>query len=426
MATQDILINDGDSFISLSALAAEQVDAELPISSADDSVKLSSPEVNKYVINVGAADRITVGTSQVAFRDKLVFTEWSASGETTTKVTLDSQATFNISGKVFNIASNDSDLAEGDGGVYAYNRNGIYSVISNGIHFNSNAAGGVKSVSWKMSQDGSFESKTSSQAIHCGHYNGQATNSSNGIGVTDVVTISVDEETKVEVSSAAVKVRDEIWCNKFLPYAGAGAQLALDALATWTIDSKLLQIASNTSSVAGGTGLYIYNRTDDLAIVSNGIRFNSNAAGGVTSSYWVMETDGDFVAQTVSQGIKCTNYRGQGLNSDNGFTIDSSVKVTAGGSTKLNISDTSISAWPEYTPSAQKDLATVDYVDAKAGEASYDDTQIKADLASEASTRSDADTTLQNNINDLIWVGTQQEYDALGIYRDQTLYCITD
>ena len=31
-----------------------------------------------------------------------------------------------------------------------------------------------------------------------------------------------------------------------------------------------------------------------------------------------------------------------------------------------------------------------------------------------------------DNINDLIWTGTQQEYDSLGIYRNQTLYCITD
>ena len=40
MATEDILINDGDGFISLSELATEQVDVELPISSADGKVKL--------------------------------------------------------------------------------------------------------------------------------------------------------------------------------------------------------------------------------------------------------------------------------------------------------------------------------------------------------------------------------------------------
>ena len=375
---------------SLTELVTAEVDAELPLSSADGSVTLSSPEVNQYVINVGAADRITVGTSQTTFRDALEFSEWRSTAEVPSKITLTDQATFNINGKVFNIASNESDLAEGDGGVYAYNRNGVYSIISNGINFNSNAVGGVKAVSWKMSADGSFESKTASQAIHCANYNGQTTYSANGVGVTDVVAINVSGETKVEVSSKSVKVRDEILCNKFLPYAGAGAELSLGALATWTIDSKLLQIASNTSGVAGGTGLYIYNRTNDLAIVSNGIRFNSNAAGGVTSSYWVMETNGDLVSQTVSQEIKCTNYRGQGANTDNGFTIDSSVKVTCGGETKLNISDTSISAWPDYTPSSQKDLATKEYTDGK------------------------------------IWVGTTASYNNVNPKLPGTLYCLTD
>ena len=390
MTTEDIFINDGDSFISLTALAAEQVDAKLPIKSDDNSVTLQSPESNKYQIIVGGASRVDVTTSDITFRNSLVFSEWKSKGESPSKITLDNQATVNVGGKVFNIASNESDLAEGDGGVYTYNRTGVYSIISNGIHFNSNAAGGVKAVSWKMATDGSFESKTASQAIHCANYNGQTTYSSNGVGVTDVVAINVDGETKLEVSSESVKVRDEILCNKFLPYAGAGAELSLGALATWTIDSKLLQLASNTSSVAGGTGLYLYNRTDDLSIVSNGIRFNSNAAGGVTSSYWVMETNGDFVAQTVNQEIQCTNYRGQGANTVNGFTIDSSVKVTLGGETKLNISDTAISSWPDYEPSGTKDLATKEYTDGK------------------------------------IWVGTTASYNNVNPKLPGTLYCLTD
>ena len=390
MATEDILISDGDSFVSLSALAAEQVDVTLPIESVDGTVTLQSPTLNNYQVFVGGAVRMDVTTSDITFRDSLIFSEWKSKGESPSKITLDSQATVNVGGKVFNIASNDSDLAEGDGGVYAYNRTGVYSVISNGINFNSNAVGGVKSVSWKMNTDGSFAAKTATQSIQCSNYLGQSPNQTNGVSVSDVVSISVAGEAKVEVSSAAFKVRDQIWCDTYLPYAGAGAKLTLDALATWTIDSKLLQISSNTSSVAGGTGLYLYNRTDDLAIVSNGIRFNSNAAGGVTSSYWVMETNGDLVAQTGSQEIECTNYRGQGVNTGNGLTVDSSVKVTVGGASKLNISDTSISAWPEYTPSSQKDLTTKDYVDSK------------------------------------IWVGTTASYNGLATKNPETLYCLTD
>ena len=144
---------------SLSALAAEQVDAKLPIESDDNSVTLQSPETNKYQIIVGGASRMDVTTSDITFRDSLIFSEWKSKGESPSKITLDNQATVNVGGKVFNIASNESDLAEGDGGVYAYNRTGVYSVISNGIHFNSNAAGGVKSVSWQMNADGLFCSK---------------------------------------------------------------------------------------------------------------------------------------------------------------------------------------------------------------------------------------------------------------------------
>ena len=56
MATEDILINDGDSFVSLSALAAEQVEAELPIKSADDTVVLDSPSANTFAISTNSVD----------------------------------------------------------------------------------------------------------------------------------------------------------------------------------------------------------------------------------------------------------------------------------------------------------------------------------------------------------------------------------
>lgn len=59
MATEDILINDGDSFISLSALAAEQVDCELPISSADDTVTLDGAS-SVFTVSTGSEERVKV------------------------------------------------------------------------------------------------------------------------------------------------------------------------------------------------------------------------------------------------------------------------------------------------------------------------------------------------------------------------------
>ena len=60
MATEDILINDGDGFVSLSELAAEQVDVALPISSTDGTVTLDSPSANNFVIKTSSNDQVTV------------------------------------------------------------------------------------------------------------------------------------------------------------------------------------------------------------------------------------------------------------------------------------------------------------------------------------------------------------------------------
>ena len=63
MATEDILINDGDGFVSLSELAAEQVDVALPISSEDGTVTLDSPSANTFTISTGGSERIRVNSS---------------------------------------------------------------------------------------------------------------------------------------------------------------------------------------------------------------------------------------------------------------------------------------------------------------------------------------------------------------------------
>ena len=65
MATEDVLINDGDGFVSLSALAAEQVDCDLPISSADGTVTLDSPSANTFTVSTGNGGQIRLepGTS---------------------------------------------------------------------------------------------------------------------------------------------------------------------------------------------------------------------------------------------------------------------------------------------------------------------------------------------------------------------------
>ena len=60
MATEDILINDGDGFVSLSELAAEQVDVALPISSTDGTVTLDSPAADTFTISTDGEERVKV------------------------------------------------------------------------------------------------------------------------------------------------------------------------------------------------------------------------------------------------------------------------------------------------------------------------------------------------------------------------------
>ena len=67
MATEDILINDGDGFVSLSELAAEQVNVELPIRSADGTVVLDSPSENTFSIITDGTERVTVSDTSAEF-----------------------------------------------------------------------------------------------------------------------------------------------------------------------------------------------------------------------------------------------------------------------------------------------------------------------------------------------------------------------
>ncbi len=68
---KDIAIYDGNKWQSLSALAAEQVEAELPISSADDSVVLDSPSANTFSISTGGAERVKVEDAKTTFSGQI-------------------------------------------------------------------------------------------------------------------------------------------------------------------------------------------------------------------------------------------------------------------------------------------------------------------------------------------------------------------
>ena len=72
MATEDILINDGDSFVSLTALTAAQVDAKLPIESDDGTVKLDSTSANTFAISTGGEERVKVSEPETVIASRYV------------------------------------------------------------------------------------------------------------------------------------------------------------------------------------------------------------------------------------------------------------------------------------------------------------------------------------------------------------------
>jgi hypothetical protein len=114
-------------------------------------------------------------------------------------------------------------------------------------------------------------------------------------------------------------------------------------------------------------------------------------------------------------------HRGQVLTPSVSGLRDNDASVTLGDQATLTKGDGS-----QYVPSVSNSICTKKYCDDNAGGPAYDDTQIKADLDSEASTRAAADTTLQSNIDAKIWVGTSAEYALIFPKLSGTLYCLTD
>ena len=63
MPTEDLRFYDGTSWQSLPELAAEQVDVELPINDAENTVTLDSPAANTFSISTGGSERVRVNSS---------------------------------------------------------------------------------------------------------------------------------------------------------------------------------------------------------------------------------------------------------------------------------------------------------------------------------------------------------------------------
>lgn len=390
MATEDILINDGDSFLSLSALAAEQVNVKLPIESDDGTVVLDSPSANTFIVSTGGAERFEVqdnGTVVVEAATLLCGTEWNTTGNAINEIfavkNLKSYADNGVvnyirtddttAGNIYwydvNLDADQKTNASVGAGGFTINTLKTLGFTGDGINFASNTLGDASTVMWEMKSDGGFIG-TASGYIKTPTVSGPADNDASiALGANATITVGV--------------AYYQIYKTGYHIFQSDGSQ------SRFTNDGDFL---IGTQTPFTGDGSVDATKTVVLATGKKGI---ARWSARETSS-----------SQTVDLYLSC-DYD------------TSEIVLNANSQVVLEKNDGS-----DYTPIQPNSIATKKYVLDNAGE-SYDDTQIKADLASEVSAREAADTTLQNNITDLIWIGTQQEYDALGIYRNQTLYCIT-
>ena len=310
MATEDLRFYDGTSWQSLSALAAAQVEPELPISSADGTVTLSGGEAD-FRVNVDAI-----------------------------------------------AASNIDDALGSKGDVMVINPTGTY--------FLGNEITGAP---YSLAMGFNARMGTG-QTFPAMSWFSQATVMEPDPDNPDGDPIE-NRKAVVENGQITVELQD-----------GAGNGNKGDVIISARTGPKKKQYELKE---AARFGLDISFSTNDLE------RF-------------VIDSDGNCIVdvQLVTQKIV-------------GPATDSDASIEFGAELLTS----------NHTPSSPNAIATVQYVLDNAGE-SYNDTQIKADLASEESTRAAADATLQANIDAKIWVGTTAQYNQISQKNPTTLYCLTD
>ena len=125
MATEDILINDGDSFVSLSALAAAQVEVDLPIRSADGTVVLNSPSASIFTISVNGAPQLTLDIDSADFRGSITCSEVRASSENNpAEIQLTSNLVFEVE-KLTRFNANGVTVVEVNGEIFGVGINTV-------------------------------------------------------------------------------------------------------------------------------------------------------------------------------------------------------------------------------------------------------------------------------------------------------------
>ncbi|MGI9447563.1 MAG: phage upper tail fiber protein [Pirellulales bacterium] len=401
---------------SLSALAAAQVEAELPISSEDGTVTLDSPSANTFNISTGGEEQVIVDANgHVAINPGD-----SASSLPRTNTMLEVVSDENSPFILILDGQKAAGIYDGRSGIRQYGTSTIYEYCIDETNGTYMFSGGPSSRSSIINGDTTADilvkpneyvrltpevrtdkitskvGAASDAAIELSANATISTGGSQSVIVTSDGRVGFGATPGSNVKfqntgSAATGMRSDITHNSSSRYANSDGQL-------------MVTNAAATADIAVMSGFRVVGR--------------SNAGATVDQYYgcWVSEVP---TGAEVAAGFRTTingDGENEGQSGVNGFFnvySDGSAPNYFGGEVRitptrnLNCSkivgatapatDAAITLGPElltsnHTPTQPNSISTKAYADTKAG----------------------------------LWTGTQAEYDALGIYNNQTLYCITD
>ena len=319
--------------------------------------------------------------------------------------------------KNITIGDNISGVAGGDG-VYILSRSHDLAFSSNEIRFNSDWSGGASEPTWVMTEDSGFVGNNNFNYIKCGSISG-----------------TISDDAAIELDANCSFVSSGIFNFQFRN-------------ADQSFGSKINVGYNETSSTGfaniGVGGCYLYLRDSKrFGIGATGINFNANAAADATTYDWTMEPDGTFVAN-AGRGVEASYITAGRNNSAGSLATSPKIVLDGAGITAVNTDGS------DYTPIQPNSLATKSYVDDEISQAiasNEGDTTIGSGTPTTETAPDSAPGSMLFDEN-FLWVKTntvwkkipllgfsstptgptlqltQEQYDAIPVKDDNTLYVI--
>ncbi|MGI9448147.1 MAG: phage upper tail fiber protein [Pirellulales bacterium] len=455
MATEDILINDGDSFVSLSALAAEQVEAELPIEDAGKTVKIWSAASN--FINFD-----TAGTSDFKMDPSSNFT---ANGKFISKATGITEVSFSstngqdgfaiVSAGYPGIVSGNQQIqnwnytadvdsykryqatVKARGGDDSYSEMMFLSDASSNQGLRFLACGkdvtGVRG--WPLGLDGigtaTPDSGGASALIHVGY-------AIEGTSPTEYTPLVVGTSTRSDFILMAYGTKaltlDPMKNDAVFVYSvrSDSFQGTADSDASIDLGANLtISTGGKERVLVDGSGHVVVNRQDSASTLPR-----TNTMLEVVSdsdSPFCLILDGKEAAGVYEGRTGVRQYGTGGSSSIFEYAIDSTngTYMFSGGTSGRSaitkgesVADILVKPgeYVRLTPEVRTDKIT-----SKSGDSNNASIELGAELLTTNHTPTQPNSiATKQTVDDKIWVGTTAQYNAISPKNPTTLYCITD